>query len=184
MQRPSLVDPAMKLAESLGFENSCLDEFGQLLHLLAGHIQSGKVAEIGTGCGVSTAWIASATSLDVYTVDNDEERAIETRKLFVEHPNVHQIVGDWERILHEGPFRLVFVDAKPAKLEGIDKVVNATEVGGLIVIDDLTPVEFWTEEWKRKPDLVRDAWLHHNQLASIEVRTSLKASAILARRIC
>jgi predicted nucleotidyltransferase len=30
-------------------------------------------------------------------------------------------------------FRLVFVDAKPAKLEGVDDVVNATEVGGLIV---------------------------------------------------
>lgn len=183
LQTPSLVDRAIELANSLGFENSCLNEVGELLYVLAGHIHAGKVAEIGTGCGVSTAWIASASSLDIYTVDNNQERAMETRVLFFEHSNVHVICGDWEQILQEGPFQFVFVDTKPAKLKGIDKVVSATEVGGLIVIDDLTPVEFWADEWKGKPDPVRDSWLRHNQLVSIEIRTSLKESVIIARRI-
>jgi len=70
----------------------------------------------------------------------------------------------------------------PAKLEGIDEVINATEVGGLITIDDLIPIEFWVDEWKGNPDPVRDAWLNHSQLVSIEI-TSLKAAAILARRV-
>jgi hypothetical protein len=85
--------------------------------------------------------------------------------------------------LHEGPFQLVFVDAKPAKLDGLDKIVNAMEVGGLMVLDDLTPIELWPDEWRGKPDPIREAWLGHSQLVSVEIRTSRRASAILARRI-
>lgn len=183
LQKPRLVDRAISLADSLGFKNSCLDEVGRLLYLLAGHVSSGRIAEIGTGCGVGTAWLASATTLDVYTIDNDQDRVQATQELFSEIPNVHQISGNWDWILQQCPFRLVFVDAKPAKLEGIGDVVNATEVGGLIVIDDLTPIEFWADEWKGKPDQIRDAWLHHDQLVSAEIRTSLKAAVILARKI-
>lgn len=183
MHRPPLVDHAVSLADSLGFKNSCLDETGTLLYLLVGHIRTGRIAEIGTGCGVGTAWIASGTTLPVYTVDNDQDRAQGTQELFSEIPNVHPMLGNWDQILQQGPYQLVFVDAKPAKLEGVDDVVNATAIGGLIVIDDLTPVEFWADEWKGKPDGVRDAWLHHSQLVSVEIRTSLKAAAILARRV-
>lgn len=183
MERPSLVERGIQLADSLGFEKSCLDEVGELLYVLAGHVQAGIIAEIGTGCGVGTAWIASATALDVFTVDNDEARVVAIEHLFSECSHVHSIGGDWEQILQYGPFQLVFVDAKPAKLGGIDKVVHFTQIGGLIVVDDLTPVEFWADEWKGKTDPVRDAWLHHKQLVSVEIRTSQKASAILARRM-
>lgn len=182
--RPPMVDDAVRFAESLGFKNSCLNEVGELLHLLSGHIRTGKIAEIGTGCGVGTAWIATATALDVYTVDNNQDRVLGTQELFSTIPNVHPIHGNWDEILQHGPFQLIYVDAKSAKLEGADKVVHATAVGGLIVIDDLTPMEFWPDEWKGRPDLVRDTWLHHNELVSVEIRTSLKSSAILARRVC
>lgn len=183
MLRPTLVDYAASFADTLGFKNSCLDEVGELLYLLVGHIRAGRIAELGTGCGVGTAWIASSTALDVYTVDNDQERVKGTQELFSEVPHVHTMSGNWDQILQKGPFQLIFVDVKPAKLEGVDGLINATEVGGLIVIDDLTPIEFWPDDWKGKPDPVRDVWLHHSQLVSVEIRTSLKAAAILARRV-
>jgi len=181
--RPQLVNDAVTLAESLHFTKSCLDEVGALLHVLAGTIPFGKIADIGTGCGVSTAWMASATSLNVFTIDSDTALANGIRTLFADYPQVHPMVGDWEDILQDGPFRLVFVDAKPAKLAGVDRVVQATEVGGLLVLDDLSPIEFWPAEWKGRPDPVRDAWLNHPQLTSIEIRTSQKVAAIVARRI-
>ncbi len=183
MQTPDLVERAARWAASLGFTKSCLDEVGALLHVLAGIIPSGRIADIGTGCGVSTAWIASATGLDVFTIDNDPSRAKGIRDLFGRYDHVHPIVGDWEDVLQHGPFRLVFVDTQPAKVAGVDALVQATEVGGLLVLDDLTPIEFWPEEWKRRPDPVREAWLNHPQLASTEIRTSLKVSCILARRM-
>ena len=181
--RPSLVEQAMTLADRLGFENSCLDEVGEFLHVLVGHLQTGKIAEFGTGCGVSTAWMASATELDIYTVDNDASKSTGIKDLFSDVAHVHPIIGDWEQILANGPFQFVFVDAKPAKLDGVDRIVDMTDRGGLIVLDDLTPVEFWPEDWKGRPDRIRDVWLHHPKLAAVEMRTSMKASVILARRM-
>jgi predicted O-methyltransferase YrrM len=78
--RPSLVDKAIQIADSMGFTDSCLEDVGELLHLLAGHIRNGTIAEIGTGRGVGTAWIASATTMDVYTIDHDQERAVGIRR--------------------------------------------------------------------------------------------------------
>ena len=181
--RPQLVDRAAAWAESVGFAKSCLDEVGALLHVLAGSVTAGRIADIGTGVGVSAAWMASATSLDVFTVDNDALRGGGLRRLFADTPQVHPMLGDWTGILQEAPFRMAFVDAGPAKLAGIDRLVQAMELGGLLVLDDLTPVEFWPDEWKGRPDPVRDAWLNHPQLTSIEIRTSLKAAAIIARRV-
>lgn len=178
---PYLVERAKQLAGSLGFTSSCLDEVGMLLQVLAGSMTSGRIADIGTGCGVSAAWLSSATHLDVYTVD--ENLAPEVGELFRGCGQVHPLQGDWRDVLSYGPFRFMFVDAKPAKVAGVDALVQSTEVGGLLVLDDLTPVEFWPDQYKQKPDPVREAWLNHPQLASIEIRTSLKASAIIARRL-
>ena len=60
MTVPALVGRARAAAADLGFERSCRDEDGRLLHVLAGRRGIERVAEIGTGTGVGTAWLASA----------------------------------------------------------------------------------------------------------------------------
>ena len=60
MTLPPLVARAKAAAEALGFDKSCRDEDGMLLHVLAGRRGIERVAEIGTGTGVGTAWLASA----------------------------------------------------------------------------------------------------------------------------
>lgn len=79
---PQLVERAVRWADSLGFTQSCRHEVGVLLYILAGIIPSGRIADIGTGCGVSTAWITSATGLDIFMIDNDLSRAQGIRELF------------------------------------------------------------------------------------------------------
>lgn len=182
MPVPRLVDCAQRWAEAQGFTRSCRDDVGGLLSVLAGTISSGRIADIGTGCGVSTAWMASATGLDIFTIDNDATRAEGLYELFGGYDQVHVMVGDWTDILQWGPFRLVFVDAKPAKIAGVEALVHATEIGGLLVLDDFTPREFWPDQWQGRPDRVREAWLHHPRLVSTEIRPSPKISAIVACR--
>lgn len=80
MIRPQLVERAFRLADHLGFTRSCLDEVGAVLHVLAGATPSGSIADIGTGCGVSAAWMASATLRDIFTVDNDPSRAADIHR--------------------------------------------------------------------------------------------------------
>lgn len=52
---PPLVARAKEAAAALGFEKSCRDEDGMLLHVLAGRRGLERVAEIGTGTGVGVA---------------------------------------------------------------------------------------------------------------------------------
>ena len=60
--KPPLVVRAQALAAELGFEKSCTDEDGALLHVLAGRRGLLRAGEIGTGAGVGAAWIVSALS--------------------------------------------------------------------------------------------------------------------------
>lgn len=57
---PALVVRALALAEARGFRNSSCPETGLLLHGLASTVTTGRIGEIGTGCGVGTAWMLSA----------------------------------------------------------------------------------------------------------------------------
>jgi predicted O-methyltransferase YrrM len=74
---PPLVARAKAAAEALGFDKSCRDEDGMLLHVLAGRRGIERVAEIGTGTGVGTAWLASALppGVPLVTAERDERLA-------------------------------------------------------------------------------------------------------------
>lgn len=182
MHIPKLVREAQESADRLQFERSCLDEVGELLALMAAHPSSFPVLEVGTGAGVGTAWLASQGGGPIYTVEMEERLAEAARALFAASPEVTVIEGDWTSALIHGPFGLVFVDAKPAKQDGADQLVAALQLGGWIVLDDLTPQEYWPEAWRGQPDRVRDRWLGHPGLTSVEIRTSERNSVILARR--
>ena len=51
---------ALDLAARLAFAHSCTMETGRLLAVLAATARNGTIGEIGTGCGVAAAWIASS----------------------------------------------------------------------------------------------------------------------------
>jgi predicted O-methyltransferase YrrM len=53
MYKPPLVLKASLLAQSYHFDQSCLDEIGQLLSILGSHVKTGAILEIGTGYGVN-----------------------------------------------------------------------------------------------------------------------------------
>src|SRR6185437_14567209 len=57
---PALAREALRLAQEMGFANSCIEEVGRLLAVLTRQVQHGVVGEVGAGCGVGAAWIAGA----------------------------------------------------------------------------------------------------------------------------
>jgi hypothetical protein len=67
-----------------------------------------------------------------------------------------------------------FVDARGGTWEDQQHVVDRVEVGGMIVLDDFTPVDELT--WDEDP--VRDWWLGHPQLLTTEILGD-KAEAVL-----
>jgi len=182
---PPLVEQAMVLAHRMGFENSCLPEVGRLLFVLTGGVRAGTIGEVGTGCGVGAAWITSALTggSRFLTVEIDDTRASSAAALFQKYPDVQVLHSNWPALLAHGPFDLLFVDASPAKYDEPDRVMRSLRPGGLVVLDDLTPVEYWPPEWQGRPDVVRDFWLNDAGLRATEIRTTSRTAAILATRI-
>ena len=177
---PPLVEKALALTERLGFERSCRPEVGRLLHALAASRGRERVAEIGTGTCVGSAWLVSALppQTPFFTTEIDPDRAAAARELFAADENVHVLEGDWRELLPPAaPFDLVFYDAMKQlrPREDGELVVGLLAPGGMAVLDDLTP-------GFSGPDPVREFWLAHPDLAATEVLTTADSAAILAVR--
>ena len=182
---PPLVQQSTASARQMGFENSCIPEVGRLLGVLAAGVRGGTIGEVGAGCGVGAAWLASGLAADsrFVTVESDDGRAASAATLFQDRPNIRVLHGDWHAILPHGPFDLLFVDASPAKHDEPALVVESLRPGGLVVLDDLTSEEYWPPEWRGQPDVVRQFWLNDERLSATEVLTTPRTAAILTTRI-
>lgn len=181
---PPLVLRAMTVAADQGFENSCAPEVGRLPQVLAQQVITGAIGEIGAGCGVDTAWLASGlqAGASLVTVEHDPPRASAVAELIADLPATRVITGDWHEILHAGSFALLFVDAGAAKVDGASDVVAALRPGGLAVLDDLTPEAHWPPEWQGQPDPVRDFWLNDPRLTAVELLTTPTTAVLLVAR--
>jgi predicted O-methyltransferase YrrM len=170
---PPLVARALALAERTGFARSCSPEMGRLLQTLAGARGLERVAEIGTGCAVGSAWILSALGPEVafVTVELAEERADAAAELLAEDENARVLLGAWQEVLAaEAPFDFLFADGGKAKYD--EEVLGLLSPGGMLVMDDLTP-------GYADPDPVRELWLHHRRLVAVELQISPREAAIV-----
>jgi predicted O-methyltransferase YrrM len=182
------VHRAQALATAMRFERSSIPEIGRLLAVLVAERPRGRFAEIGTGTGVGSAWIADSLGPDgsLVTVELDDDRAAAAGRLFEDYPNVRVLHGDWHELLPpEAPFDLLFFDGGHWKKSDVPlesgQALDLMVPGGVVVIDDLTPRSLMPEGWA-KGDLVRDYWLRNDGLASTEVLTTPDTAAILAVR--
>jgi predicted O-methyltransferase YrrM len=170
---PPLVERALELSERAGFTRSCSRETGRLLQVLAGQRGRTRVAEIGTGCGVGSAWILSALDPEVafVTVELDGQRAAAAAELLAGDENATVLPGDWREVLPgEAPFDLLFADGGRAKYH--EDVVGLLAPGGTLFLDDLTP-------GRRGSDSVRELWLSHPRLLAAEVQVSPREAVIV-----
>ena len=175
---PPLVQRARALAARSGFERSCTDETGRLLHVLAASRGTRRVAEIGTGAGVGAAWIVAALAPEVpfFTVESHAGRAAAARELFAADEHVHVLEGDWRETLPpEAPFDLVFFDAAKnvAPREDAPLVAGLLAPRGLVLLDDLEPAR------PAAHDPVRAAWLRGGHVHAVELQVSARESVLL-----
>jgi predicted O-methyltransferase YrrM len=185
-KKPVLVLAAEEAAQMAGFTQSCIPVVGQLLAVLAGTALT-RVAEAGAGHGVGTVWLASGLrpSAKLVSVELDAVRAEAAGRLFPHPSNVEVLCGDWRDVLPRfAPFDLLFLDGgSKADVEASGAAaIELLAPGGLVLIDDLTPVEHWPEEWRGQRDLVREFWLSNPAVRATEVRTTATTAALIASR--
>jgi predicted O-methyltransferase YrrM len=136
---------------------------GNLLQVLAASKPGGRFLELGTGTGISTAWLLSGMDehSSLTSIDNDEHVQSVARELLGNDPRLTLLTEDAEAWLtnrvsamqpapkpgidHEGKFDLIFADAMPGKFIARDQAINLVAPGGFYVIDDLLPQSNWPD---------------------------------------
>jgi predicted O-methyltransferase YrrM len=111
-QVPQLVERARELAREVGFPltkqesgpdraSASLPGVGQFLGVLAAGCHGGRIAEIGTGAGIGTAWMASMMPADctLVTAEIDERLAAVAASLLAADPRVEVLIGDARELL-------------------------------------------------------------------------------------
>ena len=184
---PPLVHAAIDLARHKGFGHSCLPRQGALLRLLAGGVGPGTIGETGTGCGVGLAWLASGAhpGARLISVERDSERAAAARGVFRDVPAVRVRTGDWRELQAFGPFDLLVLDGGGQGKRDDPPLDPAAWLrpGGLLVIDDFTPLTTWPPTYAGRVDTARQHWLDHPRLRAAQVDITPASSTVLATYI-
>lgn len=146
--------PALRAAaDEAGFTMSGEERTGSLLAALAAARPGGRILELGTGVGASTAWLLSGmdNAAELITVELDETLAAVAREELGEDPRVTFVTGDgaaWLEDYQGEPFDLVFADTWPGKFTHLDRALDLLVVGGAYLIDDLLPQAGWPQHHK------------------------------------
>jgi predicted O-methyltransferase YrrM len=141
---------------------------GALLRALAATKPRGRFLELGTGTGVSTAWLLDGMDIHskLISVDTDKRFQEVAGDVLGMDARLTLVVEDGLTFLRRQPaesFDLVFADAMPGKFNGLEEALSVVKLGGFYVIDDLLPQENWPADHAPKvPALIQDLAEHPN----------------------
>lgn len=147
---PPLLDQIEAETVANGFTMASDRLTGSLLRALAASKPGGALLELGTGSGLSTAWILDGMSDDatLETVDNDAAVQAIAQRYLGHDPRltIHPMDGDEfiHRLTAAGmTFDFIFADTWPGKLRLLDETLALLNLGGLYIIDDMLPQPNW-----------------------------------------
>ncbi len=184
---PDLVNRALSAARELDFPFCVHPATGRLLQTLAAAVPPlGLVGETGTGTGVGLAWMASRAdpATQLVSVEIDADLATAAQRVFADTPNVTVLHADAGELFDRGPYDLLVHDGGwgTGKMGGdrVDETDVLTE-GGLMTIDDFTPMTGWPPTFNGEPDEARIYWLTRPNLLSTEIRVAPDMAVIVGR---
>lgn len=152
---PKQLNAIEKDTEDSGFSMPSERKTGSLLKTLAASKPGGKFLELGTGTGLSTAWILSGMDSEslLDSVDNDEEVLKIARQHLGDDSRVTFHLAGGEEFLNQASsnsFDLIFADAWPGKYHLLDETLELLKIGGFYVIDDMSPQPNWPDGHDQK----------------------------------
>lgn len=123
---------------------------GSLLRTLAASKPSARFLELGSGTGLSTAWLLDGMDFKSHltTVDHDERVLSVVRLHFGSDSRLTIVCADGDeflRSLHSQRFDLIFADTWSGKYRLLHDALELLNPGGLYVIDDMLPQSNWPE---------------------------------------
>lgn len=140
-----------------------------LLKTLASSKPASKFLELGTGTGLSTAWILAGmdTHSTLISIDNDENFLNIAQQYLGQDSRLKLELTDgedWVKNNLNQKFDYIFADTWHGKYLLLDEVLNMLNTGGLYIVDDMLPQENWPEGHQEKAI---------NFIKQLETRTDL-----------
>ncbi len=141
---------------------------GNLLQTLAATKPKGRFLEIGTGTGLSTAWILSGmdSQSTLLSVDNNPDLSSMAKQFLGFDSRLNLRVadgGEFIKSLVGQTFDFIFADSWPGKYNTLEETLRLVALGGFYVVDDMLPQPNWPEghpqavdELLRKLDALKD----------------------------
>lgn len=128
---------------------------GSLLRTLVSSKPGGNFLELGTGIGLSLSWMIDGMDelARLTTIDNDPELTRIATNYFGKDPRIEILCEDgaeWIGEQKEEKFDLIFADAWPGKYGQINEILQMLKIGGMYLIDDMSPQPNWPEGHENK----------------------------------
>lgn len=162
VRQPTSLQHILEKTSELKFPMASDPLVGALLRALAASKPKGNFLELGTGTGISTAWILDGMSSDSTLVSVDTEAHIQqvAADCLGDDPRLKLVLQDGRSFLEKQPsegYDMIFADAMPGKYEGLEKALMTVKPGGFYVIDDMRPQPNWPEGHSGKVPLLLKA---------------------------
>ncbi|MEM6377848.1 MAG: class I SAM-dependent methyltransferase [Bacteroidota bacterium] len=148
LDTPDIYEKLLAKSAEIGFTMPSDIFIGTLLKTLITSKPNANVLELGTGIGLSLAWMIEglAANANIISVDNDPILTEIANDFFGHDPRVQLVCEDgssWIKNYQGQKFDLVFADAWPGKYSETDEILDLIKIGGFYVIDDMKAQPNW-----------------------------------------
>jgi predicted O-methyltransferase YrrM len=142
---------------AMGFDMASDVRTCSLLRTLATTKPGGKFLELGTGTGLSTAWIMDGMDSEssLISVDHDDQLLeIAIKYLGEDHrlSLVSKDAGDWIASHMDQKYDFIFADTWHGKYLMVEEIIGMLNKGGFYFIDDMQPQKNWPEGHQGKAE--------------------------------
>jgi len=150
INEPQSIPAIMADTHAAGFTMASDPLTCSLLRTLAASKPSARFLELGSGTGLSTAWLLDGmdAASNLTTVDNDEALLAVLARHLGSDPRLEVVCADGDDFLHSRRgerFDLIFADTWSGKYRLLHEALALLNPGGLYVIDDMLPQPNWPE---------------------------------------
>ena len=134
-----------------------------LLRTLAASKPSARFLELGSGTGLSAAWLLDGmdSGSHLTTVDNDEALLSILKRHLGADSRLSIVCADGDEFiqsLHGQQFDFIFADTWSGKYRFLEEALDLLAPSGLYVIDDILPQPNWPEGMPKKLQTLSPPW--------------------------
>lgn len=149
---PAVLKDIEEATKSIGFSMGSDLLTGALLRTLAAAKPAGSFLELGTGTGLSAAWLLDGMDAQsrLTSVDKNENVTSIARRFLGHDSRATFVTMDGSAFINSmraqgKSFDFIFADMQPGKFQHLDETLELLAAGGLYVIDDLLLLTSWEE---------------------------------------